>query len=64
MQSKSLNLSQFLFSSVHVLLATLCLIIGSKYCMLVAIDPYKNMAYYMDSMLKKVPPNLKEAVKL
>ena len=40
------------------------LIIGSKHWMLVAIDPYNNKAYYMDSMSKKVPLNLKECVKL
>ena len=63
-QSKSLNLSQYLFSSVHVLMTTLRLIIGSKHWMLVAIDPYNNRAYYMDSMSKKLPLNLKESVKL
>ncbi|KAL5577290.1 hypothetical protein UlMin_018989 [Ulmus minor] len=40
------------------------LIIGIKHWMLVAIDPYNNKAYYMDSMSKKVPLNLKECVKL
>ena len=41
-----------------------CLIIHSSHWMLVTSDPFNNSAYFMDSMGRKAPNDVKDAVKL